>query len=57
MRLERKGKYMNELKKVSILTGGGGEPLNRVHYGGNPVISHNYWCSRRDNTAVAYRKH
>ncbi len=46
---ERKGKYMNQIKNVSSFTGGGGEPLNRVHYGGNPVIPHNYRRSRSNN--------
>ncbi len=44
-------------RTVNILTGGGGEPLNRIYYGGNPVIPHNYWRSSRDNSAIAHGEH
>ncbi len=44
-------------RTVNILTGGGGEPLNRIYYGGNPVIPHNYWCSSRDNFTKFNRQH
>ncbi len=44
-------------KNVLLCTGGGGEPLNRVHYGGNPVIPNNNRRSCRDNAAVAHRQY
>ena len=44
---------MNQIKNVSICTGGGGasaEPLvYSIHHGGDTFISHNYWRSCCDN--------
>ena len=42
---------------VNILTGGGGAPLNRIHYGRNPVVPHNYRRSCRDNAAISHWQH
>ncbi len=46
---------MNSIKKVSILTGGGGAPLNRVHNGRDIIVLDNNRRSCCDNAAVAYR--
>ena len=47
------------MNKKNVLTcaGGGGEFLNRIHYGGNPAFFNNYWCSCRDNITKFNRQH
>ena len=39
------------MKRRNVLTwtGGGGESLNRVHYGGDTSVINNYRCSCCDN--------
>ena len=36
-------------RTVNILTGGGGEPLNRIYYGRNIIVFDNNRCSSCDN--------
>ena len=47
-----KKQNLKSLDLWAFCSGGGG-----LHNGGDTLISHNYWSSRRDNVTVSYGQH